>query len=122
MNQTVRWLIFFAAFLLVAAAVCSTMALDTLSISVTPRVLLPGGNVTVMCVVRPEKDNEWLDIVIENFSGGGQQLLGEKADAVHVMEFRGVPCDAGRIYCELMKKNGKSERRYAVIDIAGCER
>jgi hypothetical protein len=98
-----------------------TMTLDTLAITVTPKVVMKGGTVTVMCIVRPEKDNEWLDIVIEDFSGSGQQLLGEKAEVFHLMEFRGVPCEAGRVYCELTKKGDKHERRYATLVVGGCD-
>ena len=108
-----RWFLALAALALAGS--------EPLQISVAPSILLHGQTMTVMCAVQPHKDNEWLDIVVDNYIGSGRQLKGEKAQVVHLEEFTNIPCGIDRVYCELGKTDSRHERRSMRIQVGGCD-
>lgn len=110
---------YLALFVLVAA-------LDPVRISVSATTMLAGSELNVVCYVRPEKANEWLQIGVENDSVSLFALDGDNAPIPWFRSYGHINCDAGYAYCAIGFWQGEKQIITAVSKVAlvigGCGR
>ncbi len=90
-----------------------------LTIEVMPRVVLAGASLRVICRVRKDPANRWLDLGVPDVRISGRQLDGDEAPSFHELRVERVPCGATQGFCRL---RGASERwAWQTIEVAGCQ-
>lgn len=94
---------------------------DALRMDVTPAVARAPAVLTVRVTVAPEPDNRTLEVIAESadfFRSSQVQVDGDRASALNVVQFRGLPTGLYRVTGVLVGVNG---RRAAVTRVAKVE-
>lgn len=104
------------------AALLLVAALDPVRISVSAQTLMAGSELHVVCYVRPDRANEWLEIGVENEHVSLEPLDGDKAPIIYFRQYGHISCDAGFAYCAI--GHGKTTTGISKVHlvIGGCGR
>lgn len=106
----------------ILAALLLFAALDPVRISVSAQTLMAGSELKVVCYVRPEKANQWLEIGVENNHVSLEPLDGDHAPIIFFRHYGFISCDAGYAYCAIGHGKTTTGISKVALVVGGCGR
>jgi len=119
-------------FLKIAFAVCVPLMMgiqqhsvsvhiDSMTLTVYPRVVQPGASIRLTCRVPRHKSNRAVTWGFDNWTSTTRQLDGVYARVTWESVFDHVPCDPGRAFCEVWRVEARNQRVSQEVIVVGCD-
>ena len=105
---------------LLAGLVGVCLATSAVTITVSPRVIIADGSLTVTCRVQRSPDNRWLTVGLRGYQESGMQLDGEQARVTYLVPFSHVPCGTTEAFCVVRRTISELRVGQSVL-VGGCE-